>query len=151
MACANASQYGNNAYIAPAATLTDGMLDITVLEPFTMIEVPALAYQLFNKRLDQNSHFKTFRCKKLTIKREKPGVMHYDGDPVEGGKDIEVEIIHKGLNVIIPIDREVRDAANPVFQLAQDYIRDIKEMNETIADNIHERNQKIIQKITKRL
>ena len=77
--------------------------------------------------------------------------MHYDGDPVEGGKDIEGEIIPKGLNGIIPRDREVRDAANPVFQLAQDYIRDIKEMNETIADNIHERNQKIIQKITKRL
>ena len=63
VACANASQYGNNAYIAPAATLTDGLLDITVLEPFTMLEVPALDFQLFNKRIDQNSHFQTFRCK----------------------------------------------------------------------------------------
>ncbi len=151
VACANASQYGNNAYIAPAATLTDGLLDITVLEPFTMLEVPALAFQLFNKRIDQNSHFKTFRCKKLTIKREKPGVMHFDGDPIEGGCDIEVEVISKGLKVIVPSDKEAREAANPVVQIAQDYIRDIKEINDTIADNIHTRNQKIIQKITKKL
>ena len=33
IACANASQYGNNAYIAPQASLTAGMMDITVLEP----------------------------------------------------------------------------------------------------------------------
>lgn len=43
IACANASQYGNNAYIAPQASLTDGMMDITVLEPFTVLDVPALS------------------------------------------------------------------------------------------------------------
>lgn len=36
IACANASQYGNNAYIAPQASLTDGLMDITILEPFTV-------------------------------------------------------------------------------------------------------------------
>ena len=36
IACGNASQYGNNAYIAPQATLTDGLLDVTILEPFTV-------------------------------------------------------------------------------------------------------------------
>ena len=28
IACANASQYGNNAYIAPKATMTDGLMDV---------------------------------------------------------------------------------------------------------------------------
>ena len=31
IACANASQYGNKAYIAPQASLTDGIIDSTVL------------------------------------------------------------------------------------------------------------------------
>ena len=53
IACANASQYGNNAYIAPQASLTDGMMDITILEPFTMLDVPSLSFQLFNRTLDQ--------------------------------------------------------------------------------------------------
>ena len=151
VACANASQYGNNAYIAPAANLTDGLLDITVLEPFTVLEVPQLAFQLFNKKLDQNSHFKSFKCKKLTIKRQHPGVMHFDGDPIEGDATIEVELIPKGLKVIIPSSEDAKDGTNPVVQMAQDYIRGIKERNEMIVDNIHERNQKIIQKITKKL
>ena len=67
IACANASQYGNNAYIAPHATLHDGLLDVTVLEPFTVLDVPTLAFQLFNKTIDQNSRIKTFRSKKILI------------------------------------------------------------------------------------
>lgn len=58
IACANASQYGNNAYIAPQASLTDGMMDVTILEPFTVLDVPALSFQLFNKTIDQNSRIK---------------------------------------------------------------------------------------------
>lgn len=37
------------------ATLTDGLLDVTILEPFTVLDVPVLAFQLFNKTIDQNS------------------------------------------------------------------------------------------------
>ena len=72
IACGNASQYGNNAYITPQATLNDGLLDVTILEPFTVLDVPALSFQLFNKTIDQNSRIKTFRCKTLRIHRSKP-------------------------------------------------------------------------------
>lgn len=71
IACANASQYGNNAYIAPQASLTDGMMDITVLEPFTVLDVPSLSFQLFNRTLDQNSRIKTMKDKSIIIHRAK--------------------------------------------------------------------------------
>lgn len=100
IACGNASQYGNNAYIAPQASLTDGLMDVTILEPFTVLDVPSLAFQLFNKTIDQNSRIKTFRTKKIKIHRAKSGVLHFDGDPVMAGQDIEVELIPHGLNVI---------------------------------------------------
>ena len=35
IACANASQYGNNAFIAPQASMTDGLMDVIIMEPFT--------------------------------------------------------------------------------------------------------------------
>lgn len=105
IACANASQYGNNAYIAPQASLTDGMMDITILEPFTVLDVPSLSFQLFNKTIDQNSRIKTLKEKKITIHRTQEGVFHYDGDPTMGGKDLEVEIIPKGLKVMAPIKK----------------------------------------------
>lgn len=34
IACANASQYGNNAYIAPQASMRDGVMDVIIMEPF---------------------------------------------------------------------------------------------------------------------
>jgi YegS/Rv2252/BmrU family lipid kinase len=39
IACGNASQYGNNAYITPQASLMDGLMDITIMEPFTVLDV----------------------------------------------------------------------------------------------------------------
>ena len=46
IACGNASQYGNNAYITPQASLTDGLMDVTIMEPFTVLvlTVPTLPW-----------------------------------------------------------------------------------------------------------
>lgn len=101
IACANASQYGNNAYIAPHASMSDGLMDVTIMEPFTMLEAPQIAIQLFNRTLLQNSRIKTFRCSKIHIHREHSGVIHYDGDPILVETDIDVQIIEKGLKMIV--------------------------------------------------
>lgn len=148
IACGNASQYGNNAYIAPQATLTDGLLDVTILEPFTVLDVPTLAFQLFNKTIDQNSRIKTFRCKSLKIKRTAPGVVHFDGDPMQAGKMVDIEVIQKGLQVIAP-KGVVKDTTN-VLQRAQEYINGIKMINEAIVDNFTDTNKKILKRLTKK-
>jgi len=148
IACGNASQYGNNAYIAPQATLTDGLLDVTILEPFTVLDVPTLAFQLFNKTIDQNSRIKTFRCKSLKIKRNTPGVVHFDGDPMQAGAEVDIEVIQKGLHVIAP-KGVVKDNTN-VLQRAQEYINGIKMINEAIVDNLTDTNKKILKKLTKK-
>ncbi len=148
IACGNASQYGNNAYIAPQATLTDGLLDVTILEPFTVLDVPSLAFQLFNKTIDQNSRIKTFRCSRLCIRRAAPGVVHFDGDPMETVADVNIELIKGGLRVIVPQTKE-KDTNN-VLQKAQEYVNGIKLMNEAIMDNITDKNKKILRKLTKK-
>lgn len=101
IACANASQYGNNAFIAPAATMSDGFMDITVLEPFPAFEAPQLALQLFNGTLTTNSRVKTFKAKKVRISRTSSAPVHVDGDPLETDKDIDVEIHHEGIKMIV--------------------------------------------------
>lgn len=98
--CANSSEYGNNAYIAPQASMDDGLLDVTILEPFTVIEAPQLALQLFSKTLRPGNHVQMIRTDKLTVHREKPGVIHCDGDPYEAGKDLHFKVVHKGINVV---------------------------------------------------
>jgi YegS/Rv2252/BmrU family lipid kinase len=125
VACGNASQYGNDAFIAPQATLIDGLMDVIILEPFTVLDIPSLAIQLFNKTIDQNSRIKSFRCKKLIIHREKEGVVHFDGEPMTTGKDVTVEIIRKGLHVFVPSDGN--KAASNVLVKAQVFLSNSEE------------------------
>ena len=102
IACANASQYGNNAYIAPNALMNDGLMDVIILEPFnTLIESPQILMQLFNKTLPNNSHVKAFQAKKIRIIRPSEGAIHCDGDPMVMGKELEVEIINKSFKMVI--------------------------------------------------
>lgn len=144
IACGNASQYGNNAYITPRAALNDGMLDVTILEPFTVLDVPALSFQLFNKTIDQNSRIKTFRCKMLRIHRTQDGVVHFDGDPVMMGQDIEIHIKEKGLQVLAPSEEQKENTT--VFQKAQGYINDLRQINESIVEDIASQNKRILDK-----
>ena len=99
--CANASQYGNNAYIAPFASMKDGLLDVIIMEPFSTFEAPLLAMQLFSRQLMKNSKIKAFRSQKVHIQRSSEGAIHCDGDPFMTGKEVEIEIIPQGLNIVV--------------------------------------------------
>ncbi len=100
IACANASQYGNNAYIAPAATMTDGLMDVIIMEPFTARDAATVVIDMMNRTLDTNSKIKTFRTKKVHIKRTSPGAIHFDGDPIMAGTEIDVHIEEKGIHIV---------------------------------------------------
>lgn len=101
VSAANASQYGNNAYIAPQASMSDGLLDIIIMEPFDLIEAPQVAIELFNKTLDKNIKIKTFRAKHIHIRRKKEGVIHYDGDPITSDADVDISVVPKGINIVV--------------------------------------------------
>ncbi len=124
--CANASQYGNNVYIAPKASVFDGMLNVTILKPFTPIEVPQLALQLFNGTIDKNSRIETFKCRSLSIHRQNEGVIHFDGEPVNTGADVEIAIVPKGLKCICPDAEGVQDVAENIQNEILDQINKIK-------------------------
>ena len=103
--CANADQWGNNAYIAPTASLQDGILDVIVVHPFSVLDAPLIAFQLFNKQIDKNRNVTVRKCRKLTITRESDGPAHFDGDPITLGKEISIELIPEGIQVLIPDKR----------------------------------------------
>lgn len=152
IACANASQYGNNAYIAPQASLTDGLMDVTILEPFTVLDVPSLSFQLFNKTIDQNSRIKTFRTKKIKIHRAKTGVLHFDGDPVMGGKDIEVELIPHGLNIVVS-DKKKEDEPFSLLQQISEYFSGLKPKSDVFTyrhTHLFELNRHLLRRLSKK-
>jgi diacylglycerol kinase family enzyme len=144
IACANASQYGNNAYIAPGATMKDGMMDVIIMEPFDAIEAPQIAADLFMKTLGNNSKIKTFRTQKIHIHRTQPGAIHYDGDPIMTGKDIDVSIEHMGIRIIInPNIPEDKAQPNQVLNAFSDFFNNINNVREDIVDDIEKGGRKI--------
>ena len=127
--CANASQYGNNAFIAPNADICDGQMDITILSTFTPLDIGPLAIQLFTKTIDKNSKIKIFRTEKARIVRQQAGVMHLDGDPVMASKDIELSVINSALHVFTPVNISLSEIihrrVNEVFGFFEDQLAKI--------------------------
>ena len=103
--CANADQWGNNAFIAPSASLQDGMLDVIAAHPFSVVDAPLIAFQLFNKLIEKNPNVSVRKCQELTITRQSEGPAHYDGEPILLGKEIHIKLIKGGLKVLIPDKR----------------------------------------------
>lgn len=130
---ANASQYGNNAYIAPQASMSDGLLDVVIMEPFDILEAPQLSIEMFNKTLDKNSKIKTFRTKHIKVHRNNPGVIHYDGEPVMTGADIDVHLEEKGIHILVnPFTDSSQRQPNLLQNAAADMFSQLSNIREDI-------------------
>ena len=151
IACANASQYGNNAYIAPGATMKDGEMDVIIMEPFDALDAPQITADLFMKTLGNNSKIKTFRTRKLHIHRKAPGAIHYDGDPVMTGCDIDVNIEHLGINIVtnpdIPEDNAQPNALLNAFSDLFNNINNVREDIERSGRRIQTINKVLLRKL----
>lgn len=120
IACGNAAQYGNNAYISPNASMCDGLLSVTILEPFPAVDVPLILSQLFGRTLMRNGHIKTLEAKWLKIRRKAAGPVHFDGEPAQMDAEIFIEIVPRGLNVMAAPEWDGRSAVVPLYkQLAE--------------------------------
>jgi YegS/Rv2252/BmrU family lipid kinase len=141
IACANASQYGNNVFIAPQASMMDGLMDVTIMEPFTVLEAPQIAIQLFNKTIDKNSRIRTFKCKSLRIHRKSPGVIHFDGDPKEEGTDIEVRLVPKGIHMVVNTNEQVYTP--PLIRAFTDFYNNMNAEINLIREDISKQQRRI--------
>ena len=153
IACANASQYGNNAYIAPGATMKDGEMDVIIMEPFDVLDAPQIAADLFMKTLGNNSKIKTFRTKSIHIHRKEPGAIHFDGDPIMTDADIDVHIEHEGIKILTNPE-VIEDASQPNFLLNafSDFFNNINNVREDIEKSgrrIQVINKVLLRKLTR--
>lgn len=118
IACGNASQYGNNAFITPGASMHDGLIDITIIHPFTPLDTAIMSVLLFTRHIDQDININTYRTDELVIKRDKPGVMHIDGDPVMMDADLHIKCHKGGIKMLLPMNRSLDKS---FFSSLEDY------------------------------
>ena len=87
---ANASQFGNNAYIAPGASMTDGLIDVVVVKKFPKIWMPVFAVALFTKLIPKLPFVECYKAKKIDLETVNTTVFHFDGEP--GSFNVPVNI-----------------------------------------------------------
>jgi diacylglycerol kinase (ATP) len=101
---ANASQYGNNAYIAPEASIDDGLFDVGIINPFPAFKALLMGIRLFNGSLQYSKYHEVIRGKEIIFKKpKKKYIFHYDGEPKKFKKGkIKICIYPKQLKVLVP-------------------------------------------------
>jgi len=98
IAIANASQYGNNARIAPVASLQDGMLDVVIVERVSL----AGAARLFTGSLHRAKGITMRRGRHIEIRRPAAGPAHLDGEPVMLPETLTIDIVPQSLRMLVP-------------------------------------------------
>jgi diacylglycerol kinase (ATP) len=78
---ANASQFGNNAYIAPAASMTDGLIDVVVIRKFAKIWMPVFAVALFSKLIPKLPFADYYKARQIELQFVDTPYYHFDGEP----------------------------------------------------------------------
>lgn len=113
VACCNASQYGNNAFIAPRASLTDGLMDVTIIHRGTWLSHAMSGLRIMTGSLGESGSVSMIRTSDLHISRPIAGPAHLDGEVARLGKEIDVKCNHKALKVFTPGEVIVR----PIWKL----------------------------------
>lgn len=150
ISCANASQYGNNAYIAPHASMADGLLDIIIMEPFEMIDAPQISMDLFSKTIENNSKIKMLKSSRVLVKRENEGYIHYDGDPIMAGKEIEIHVEHKGIKMVVNPDADKsKRKPTAVVNAISEAFNNLRDDIESNRRSILALNKKILRRLNK--
>ncbi|WP_423147561.1 diacylglycerol/lipid kinase family protein [Rubrolithibacter danxiaensis] len=101
LSIANSSQFGNNAHISPKASLFDGLVDVCIIKPFPLYKFPLMGWHMFSKTAHHSRYVEIIKGRKLHIVREKADAVHLDGEPVQMGKEIDVEVIPHSVGILI--------------------------------------------------
>jgi diacylglycerol kinase family enzyme len=99
---ANGRQYGAEALIAPGSRLDDGLLDVVVLEDAPLPELLFHAPRLFLGGLEGYRRYRRFPATRAVLTADRPLPFHRDGEPEPAAARLEVEVVPRALDVLVP-------------------------------------------------
>jgi YegS/Rv2252/BmrU family lipid kinase len=103
VAAANSKAFGGGMYLAPDASLNDGLLDVVVIS-----DVPKLRYLRLLPTAFKGEHIRqpnvhVMRGAEVEISADRPFTVYADGDPI-GELPITIRSLPKAVRVIVPKD-----------------------------------------------
>jgi diacylglycerol kinase (ATP) len=107
---ANSNQFGNNFKIAPKASLSDGLLDIVIVQKMSKFKLPfAIINQLRGKNKyheltndAQKSAIIYLQSSNVSIKNKDMAPVHIDGDIAPKNKQLNYKILKNCFSLLVP-------------------------------------------------
>lgn len=97
---ANTRQFGNNAYIAPKASKSDGLVDMVLVKKFPLTYSALFAYRMFTKKLKDDDYVTYLPVSEIEFKVNTKN-WHLDGEFNKIESPIHVKVQPSSLNILI--------------------------------------------------
>ena len=101
VAVANGQYHGGGMWVAPEATMNDGMFHVTVIGDLSLPGVFWNLPQLYNGKILQLKKVKTFVCKRVKASSDQQVLLDVDGEQ-PGQLPAVIDIVPKAVRFIIP-------------------------------------------------
>lgn len=96
---ANTRQFGNNAYIAPKASKSDGLVDVVLVKKFPLRYSLLFAFRMFTKRLRDDDFVKYLPVSEIEFDVNTRN-WHLDGEFHEIESPVKIVVAPKSLNIL---------------------------------------------------
>ncbi|PIF45108.1 YegS/Rv2252/BmrU family lipid kinase [Chryseobacterium sp. 52] len=97
---ANTRQFGNNAYIAPNASKSDGLVDMVLVKKFPLTYSALFAFRMFTKRLKDDEYVTYLPVSEISFKVTTKN-WHLDGEFNKIESPVHVKVLPASLNILV--------------------------------------------------
>ena len=96
---ANTRQFGNNAYIAPKASKSDGLVDLVLVKKFPLTYSPLFAFRMFTKRLKNDQYVTYLPVSEIEFEVDTKN-WHLDGEFNKIESPVKIKVQPSSLNIL---------------------------------------------------
>nr|WP_314496532.1 YegS/Rv2252/BmrU family lipid kinase [uncultured Chryseobacterium sp.] len=97
---ANTRQFGNNAYIAPMASKSDGLVDMVLVKKFPLTYSPLFAFRMFTKKLKEDDYITYLPVSEIEFKVNTKN-WHLDGEFNKIKSPVHIKVQPSSLTILI--------------------------------------------------
>jgi YegS/Rv2252/BmrU family lipid kinase len=101
VAAANSRQFGGGMRLAPDASLTDGLLDVVIIEDMPKLRFLRLAPTVFSGRHLRYREVEVVRAREVRIDATEPFTLYADGEPLTD-LPVTVRVLPAAVQLIVP-------------------------------------------------
>lgn len=102
IALANSSQFGNNARVAPHASVCDEWMDVSFIKKVPLLQAVGFGQKMFTGNLNKSAFVEIVKAKKIDLQFREPMAYHIDGEPFEPTDQFCVEVRPATLKMLLP-------------------------------------------------